>query len=628
MALPVKFCVFALALAMLCIGSGDAFFFFLKSLAHIGRHDDGDDDRYNFVQPTYGNPQVKEIPEYDFIIVGAGPAGCVLANRLSENSRWQVLLLEAGPGENELNNIPILTTFLQNSQYNWADVAEAQNGSCWGMVDQRCSIPHGKGLGGSTLINYMMYTRGNPADYDRWASMGNPGWSYSDVFPYFLKTERASLRGLEKSVYHNFDGELSVEFPPFRTDLAQTFVKGAREIGHKKIDYNGKGQLGVSYVQTNTLNGMRQTAYRALIEPILANRPNLHVKAYSRVTKVLINPNTKSAYGVTYTKNFRNVDIHARKEVILTAGAINTPQILMLSGVGPEDLLQDIKVPVNENLPVGQNLIDSIVFSGLTFVLNETGHALLTDSRFQLHSIADYFNGQGPLTVPGGVEAIDFLQTSRAKEPGVPDIAIVFSTGSLVSDGGLGLRSGKRIKTSLYNKVYKPLETLPNDQWTATVALLHPKSRGYIRLRNANPFNSPKVYTNYLTEEDDVETLLEGIKEAVRISKSPSMKRFDARVLGIQLPNCKQYEISDDEYWRCAIRTLSSTAYQQLGTCKMGPQGDPTAVVSPNLEVHGVENLRVADVSVVPTTISGQSAAIPYMIGEKAADLIKQRWTM
>ncbi|XP_058447542.1 glucose dehydrogenase [FAD, quinone]-like [Malaya genurostris] len=624
MTISVKFWALTLVFATVHIGTGDAFFFFLKPLADLGRYYD---EKYNFVQPTYSNPPAREIPEYDFIIVGAGPAGCVLANRLSENARWKVLLLEAGPAENDLNNIPVLTTFVQNSHYNWADVAEAQNGSCWGMIDQRCSIPHGKGLGGSTLINYMMYTRGNPADFDRWAAMGNPGWSYDEVFPYFLKTERATLRGLENSKYHNYDGMISVEFPPFRTNLAQTFVKGAREVGHKKIDYNGKSQLGVSYVQTNTINGMRQSAYRALIEPILATRPNLHVKANSRVTKILIDPNSKMAYGVTYSKNFRNYDVHVTKEVIVAAGSINTPQLLMLSGVGPAEHLKNIKVPVVQDLPVGQNLIDSVVFNGLTFVLNETGHSLLFDSRFQLHSIADYFHGQGPLTVPGGVEAIDFLQTSRAQQPGVPDIAIVFSTGSLVTDGGLGLRNGKRIKQSLYNKVYAPLETLKNDQWTASVVLLHPKSRGFINLRNANPYNSPKIYTNYLSEEDDVETLLEGIKEAVRISKTPAMKRYDARVLGIPVPNCAQFELTDDSYWRCAIRTLSSTAYQQLGTSKMGPPGDPSAVVSPELQVHGISNLRVADVGVVPTTISGQSAALGYMIGEKAADLIKQTWT-
>ncbi|KFB37102.1 AGAP003780-PA-like protein [Anopheles sinensis] len=596
--------------------TANGLFLLLKTLAHAGRYlNDHYDDGYRQVQ------------EYDFVIVGAGAAGCALANRLSENPEWKVLLLEAGPGENELQNIPILTTFLQNSQYNWADIAEAQNTSCYGMIDQRCSLPHGKGLGGSTLIDYMLYGRGNPADYDRWAQMGNPGWSHADVFPYFLRSERAALRGLENSTYHGTTGELHVEFPPFRTNLARTFVAGAREAGHRKLDYNGKSQLGVSFVQTTGRNGMRQTAYRAFVEPVRRDRPNLHVQPYSQVLKVLINPDTRTAYGVSYARNFRNYEVRARREVIVTAGNLNSAHLLLLSGIGPQEHLQNFHLPTVSNLPVGQSFVDSPVFNGLTFVLNETGQALLTDSRFQLRSLGDYFRGQGPLTVPGGVEAISFVRTENATtEPGVPDVAIVFSTGSLVSDGGLGLRKGKRIKTAIYNKVYRPLEALRNDQWTASIVLLHPVSRGHLKLRNANPYGALKVYPSYLADERDVEALLAGVKEAVRISKSPAMKRYDARVLGIPLPNCEQWDLRDDDYWRCAIRTLSSTAYQQMGSCRMGPPGDPLAVVDPDLRVHGLQGLRVADVSVVPTTISAQSAAIDYMVGERAADIIKAQW--
>uniref|UniRef100_A0AAG5CRQ7 Glucose-methanol-choline oxidoreductase N-terminal domain-containing protein n=1 Tax=Anopheles atroparvus TaxID=41427 RepID=A0AAG5CRQ7_ANOAO len=598
--------------------TANGLFLLLKTLAHAGRYIN---DHYD-VGSSY-----RQVQEYDFVIVGAGAAGCVLANRLSENAQWKVLLLEAGPGENELQNIPILTTFLQNSQYNWGDIAEQQNTSCYGMIDQRCSLPHGKGLGGSTLIDYMLYGRGNPDDYDRWAGQGNPGWSHADVFPYFLKSERADLRGLENSSYHGTDGELHVEFPPFRTNLARTFVAGARETGQRKLDYNGKSQLGVSYVQTTGRSGMRQTAYRAFVEPVLHTRPNLHVQSYSQVLKLLINADTKTAYGVSYARHFRNYEVRARREVIVAAGNLNSAQLLLLSGIGPQAHLRNFHLPTVSDLPVGQSFVDSPVFNGLTFVLNETGQALLTDSRFQLRSLGDYFRGQGPLTVPGGVEAISFVRTSNATTaPGVPDVAIVFSTGSLVSDGGLGLRKGKRIKAAIYDKVYRPLETLRNDQWTASVVLLHPESRGHLKLRNANPYSALKVYPSYFAAERDVETMLAGIKEAVRISKSPAMRRYDARVLGIPLPNCDQWELREDDYWRCAIRTLSSTAYQQMGSCRMGPPGDPLAVVDPDLRVHGLQGLRVADVSVVPTTISAQSAAIDYMIGERAADIIKGQW--
>uniref|UniRef100_A0A182VXX0 Glucose-methanol-choline oxidoreductase N-terminal domain-containing protein n=1 Tax=Anopheles minimus TaxID=112268 RepID=A0A182VXX0_9DIPT len=664
---------------------------------------------------------------YDFIVVGGGTAGSVIASRLAELQQWRILLIEAGDGYNgqdlswNLRAEPQVESCLgehdrrceipagkglggntlTNNMLDPSDMEEILRGiteclkilrtdefvklglktrklkappcdqlrnntmrNLWigailiaafgaltvngfflllktlahagrylnehypdGMIDQRCSLPHGKGLGGSTLIDYMLYGRGNPSDYDRWAAQGNPGWSHSDVFPYFLKSERADLRGLENSTYHGKNGELNVEFPPFRTNLARTFVNGAREAGHRKIDYNGKSQLGVSFVQRTGKHGMRQTAYRAFVQPVLYRRPNLHVQPYSQVLKLLVNPDTKTVTGVTYTRHFRNYEVRARKEVIVTAGNINSAQLLLLSGVGPREHLQNFNLPLVSNLPVGQSFVDSPVFNGLTFVLNETGQALLTDSRFQLRSLGDYFRGEGPLTVPGGVEAISFVRTANAiTEPGVPNIAIVFSTGSLVSDGGLGLRKGKRIKTAIYNKVYRPLENLQNDQWTASVVLLHPESRGHLKLRNINPYSALKIYPSYFNADRDVETMLEGVKEAVRISKSPAMRRYDARVLGIPLPNCEQWDQREDDYWRCAIRTLSSTAYQQMGSCRMGPVNDPLAVVDSDLRVHGVQGLRVADVSVVPTTISGQSAAIDYMIGERAADIIKAQW--
>lgn len=226
--------------------------------------------------------------EYDFVIVGGGPAGCVLANRLSENPNWQVYLIEAGGLEGIVHQVPALAAFLQGTHSNWGYKSVPQKAACRGMNNNECALPRGKVLGGTSSINFMIYNRGNKRDFDRWAEFGNDGWSYQDVLPYFLKSENAQLQGLEYSPYHNHSGPLNVEDVKFRTKHVHAYVKAAQEAGHAKTDYNGESQMGVSYVQANTLNGRRHSAFKAYIEPIRKRRKNLHIVTLARVTKVLI----------------------------------------------------------------------------------------------------------------------------------------------------------------------------------------------------------------------------------------------------------------------------------------------------------------------------------------------------
>ncbi|XP_039446187.1 glucose dehydrogenase [FAD, quinone]-like [Culex pipiens pallens] len=578
----------------------------------------------DFLSETKGRYKAKNIlNQYDFVIVGSSPAGCVLANRLSENPEWKVLLLEAGERENLFVKIPVFAAYFQSTSYTWNYLAERQNYSCRGMEDQRCGMPRGKGLGGSTLINYMMYVRGNRDDFDRWATEGNPGWSFDDVLPYFKKSER-SLLGTGNG-YHGTSGPLDVSYVPFKSEMARGFVTALQELGMPLVDYDGENQLGVSFLHANLRNGQRLSASTAFLEPV-EQRPNLHILTGSRVTKVLIDPRTKAAYGVEFIRKRSRYAVIAKKEVILSAGGLQTPQLLMLSGVGPKDQLLKVGIPVIQDLPVGKVLYDHIYFTGLTFRTNTKHLTLNVDRLLTLSAISQYLQGNGTLTIPGGVEVLGFINTLNTSRDAVPDIELIFVNGSPGSDHGSGIRRGLRLSDETYER-YRPLESGDIDTFTVNLVLLHPKSKGYMELKSDNPFQWPKFYTNFLKEEEDLETLVRGIKRVINIVDTPAMKRYGARLHNIPMRACALLGHGTDDYWRCALRTQATSMYHQTATCKMGPASDTEAVVSPQLRVYGISNLRVADVSIVPVTLSGHPAALAYMIGEKLADMIKEEWT-
>lgn len=495
------------------------------------------------------------------------------------------------------------------------------------MENHRCGCPRGKALGGSSVINYMIYNRGNKNDYDRWAAAGNKGWSWSEVLPYFLRSERSTLENLRNSRNHNRNGWLNVEHNQFRTQLAEGFVKAHKYLGKNEIDYNSGEQLGVSYLQATTNKGKRHSAFKAFLEPILG-RSNLHIMVNTRVTKVLIDPKTKTATGVVLLRDRKRRQVRARKEVILSAGSFSSPQLLILSGVGAKRDLTRLGIPLIKELPVGKLMYDHISHLGPTFVVNTTGQSLNTDRTLNLNVILEYLGGKGILTVPGGVEALSFFKTKYGNTRGssVPDLELIFVAGGFHSDQGAGISRGIRIKESIYKQVYGSLEDTNIDTFSIMPMIFHPKSVGYIELKSANIFHWPRLYPNFLKHPDDVETLLEGIKLSLKLAQTPPFQHFGARLHSIPLPSCAHLHFGSDNYWRCSIRTISSTLHHQISTCKMGPQSDPTAVVSPELKVHGINSLRIADTSIIPETPTAHTNAASFMIGEKASDMIKRQW--
>ncbi|XP_069988964.1 glucose dehydrogenase [FAD, quinone] [Penaeus vannamei] len=569
--------------------------------------------------------QERLFKEYDFIIVGAGSAGAVIANRLSENPYHSVLLLEAGGDETEISDVPALAGYLQLSKMDWQYKTEPQDSACLAMAGKRCNWPRGKVMGGSSVLNYMLYVRGNRRDYDYWEALGNHGWGFDTILHYFKKSEDNRNPYIARNLkYHGTGGYLTVQEAPWRTPLATAFVEGGVEMGYENRDYNAEYQTGFMIPQGTIRRGSRCSTSKAFIRPVRL-RKNLHVAMYSFVTKILIDEYTKRAYGVKFLRNGRAHVAHARKEIIVSAGAINSPQLLMLSGIGPKNHLYSHGIPVIQDLPVGHNLQDHIGTGGLVFLIDQ--QVSLVQTRYEnLPSVLKYaMFGSGPLTVLGGVEGIAFVKTKFTNyTDDWPDIEFHFISGSPASDGGRQIRKVHGLSEKVWQQMFKPISF--RDSWSVYPMLLRPKSRGYITLRSASPFDKPYITHNYLTDPQDVKVMIEGIKIALALAETKAFKKFGSRFYTRPMPGCEYATPWTDEYWECLARSYTSTIYHPVGTCKMGPYWDPEAVVDPELKVYGISGLRVADASIMPTLVSGNTNAPVIMIGEMVSDMIKKYW--
>jgi choline dehydrogenase len=534
-----------------------------------------------------------------------------------------VLLIEAGGEENFLQDIPMLAAVAQFTPANWAYKTEQQPSACLGLVDGQCNWPRGKVLGGTTVLNYMVYTRGSRKDYDGWEQNGCEGWGYDDVLPYFLKHEDMLIPDLANdTTYHSTKGELAITYPRYHTQSATDFIEAGVQIGYQGIDYNGASHIGYSYAQCTIKDGMRLSSNRAFLEPATKRR-NLHVLKNSLVTKILIHAGNKTAYGVEYN-GFLGIfgrKAYARKEVIVCAGAINSPQLLMLSGIGPKENLEKVGIPVIQDLKVGYNLQDHISLGTLFFTANSTITLRFDNIIEDVLYVTEYLmKRDGVLSAAGSIEALAF-EDIVVDDDGNTEIELLFAGTTLASLKPVWVAWGGR------NDIYEVYKSLAHkNAFSIFPMLLYPKSRGRLLLRSSDPRDKPLLYHNYLTEKEDVDIMVKAIKRAIELTKAEAFQRHGVELFRVPLPPCKDHEFASDAYWECVVRYMTFSVYHQSGTCKMGPDSDEDAVVDPRLRVRGIKNLRVMDASIMPVIIAGHLTGPVYMIGEKGAAMVKADW--
>ncbi|XP_028170515.1 glucose dehydrogenase [FAD, quinone]-like [Ostrinia furnacalis] len=569
------------------------------------------------------------LEQFDFIVVGAGSAGSVLANRLTEISEWKVLLIEGGGNENFFSDIPIFAPFLSLTPMNWGYNSEPEPRACKDLRGKVCFLPRGKVLGGSSVLNFLIYQRGHPDDYDDWARMGNQGWSYSEILPYFKKSENIRISNLMNSSYHGRGGYLDIDYSPHKSPLEVLFKKAGEELGHKWQDPNGEEVIGFSKPQATMRKGRRCSTSKAFLEPI-RYRKNLMVTKHSIVQKIMIDPSTNTAYGVEFTKGRLRRQVLARREVVLAAGTIGSAQLLMVSGVGPEEHLQEVGITPIMNLPVGYNLQDHVTFSGNAFLVNDSSICVNDKTAASPVSAVQYLAGGGPLTLPGGAAGLAFLRTRYASQdhsPTRPDIELVMGGGSLAGDLLGILRGLLGVTDKWYWQVYGSLPPQVREaSFAINPVLIRPRSVGRLKLRTGNFSDHPLIKLNYFNDINDLYALVEGVRMIQKVINTRSFQRYGTKLHNVPFPGCQNVPFDSDEYWQCAIMQTSITIDHQVGTCKMAPVGDPTGVVSPRLAVNGIRGLRVADASVMPRIPAAHTHAPVVMIAEKAADMIKEDW--
>ncbi|CAG9764949.1 unnamed protein product [Ceutorhynchus assimilis] len=545
---------------------------------------------------------------FEYIVVGAGTAGGIVANRLSE-SNSKVLLVEAGPRDPDTTKVPALGTFFFYTPWDWGYNITKQDKICLATIDKRCIFPRGKMWGGTSSLNGNVYSRGTKWDYDTWAEIvGNPDWSYENVLPYFKKAETARFKiDLDKS-YHGFDGPQFTDLIEDTPGLTKMLLRAFKERGSIEVDYNGRSPYGVSRVQNFLDRNVRAGTAHSYIRPA-AGRPNLLISDNSLVTKVIIA--NDRAVGIEFVKNGKLYFAQSSKEVILAAGAINTPQILMLSGIGPSEELKKHGIKLVKALPVGQNLQDHVSVFPLFFRTNHTYYNLILKEQLK-----SWYENRRPLTGGWGIQVVNFrnLKNDRSSKPDIEFITVgpPFLSSTIATANGFNEE---------YTSAYQILNQYTD--FTFDVVLLHPESKGEVTLQSKDPRDYPLINPNYFAAEKDLETIYQSIKWLLEIKNTEAFKNFKAERLLVAMPGCDEnYKTDSRNWWYCVIKHLAFPGSHVTGSAIMGTCPS-NSVTNPELKVHGIRGLRIADASVIPVTISGHTTAPTVMVAEKVSDLIK-----
>ncbi len=532
--------------------------------------------------------------QYDYIIIGAGSSGSVIANRLSEDKGCKVLLLEAGSKPNAISKMPGGYVLLHRSKMDWAFWTEPQVN----VNNRKLFVPRGKVLGGCSTTNAMAYVRGNAANYDAWAAAGNEGWSYNEVLPYFKKSEQHAVYENE---FHQKGGLLHVSFAQHPSPLTKVFIEACEEKGIPfNEDYNGAHQEGASMLQFTIKNNKRFSTAEAFLRPAI-KRTNLTIRTNVLVKQVIVEHDT--AIGVELYTGARSTEkIFCAKEVIVSAGAIKSPQLLMLSGIGDKNELSPFDIACKIELQgVGKNLQDHVCTGTNALSSVPTANSAIKPAGM-LKAFAQYLVlNKGPFT-NSPIEANAFIKTNENRS--IPDIQFHFAP----------VYTGNDYKTDIHNLKTYPL----TNGFSIVCILLNPESSGYVALKSADASDAPVIQPNFFQSLDDKEILLKGLKKAMEVIDAGAFRPYSPKGLHHPVRNA-----TDDELAEHLCKSLE-TLYHPVGTCQMG--SGSMAVVNERLQVWGIRNLRVADASIMPNIISGNTNAACIMIGEKAADMIKENF--